>query len=988
MRRILVPLFIITALLTAQTGARYLIITHPDYVDALEPLAEWKTQKGYKAKIVTTDETGTDSTEIKAYVTNAYNTWDIQPEYLLLVGNKWQVPFPYLSYNNYGVSTDAYYGNVVGDFHNDIIPGRFWVYDTLQVQTIVSKILGYEKTPYLDDSLWFRKGVTIANEYEPGQPPSDSVYWADARYAHLLMNNAGFVHIDSFSYYRGHDHTDVMNAWNDGRSYILYRGTGMVLWEWPFMEIDVNMLTNGFKLPVIISATCATIEGIGNEWTTAGTPDEPKGAVGFFGTTTALFAAAEMRSALARGTLTSIFTDSLTTLGRAAEAGRLQYVSEFGDLLEYYSWNILGDPEMTLWTTTPQPIDVVHNTTLQTGLCTLTVYVQQSGAPVENALVCVRAKRDTTCYHYGRTNSAGATEFIDTLHVPGDTVYFTVTGQNFLPYNESVRVSYAGGPYVILNAFSLSDATGGNNDSLVNPGEDIEIPVWLKNWGDTAAYGVFAVIQKPQPDSFIVVHDTLKYFGTIAAHDSAFTSSDGYNALIADNCPDLYSATLRLTVMDTNAASWISDFGFTVHAPVLDVTDYYFDPYGRSFPAGDTGHLIVTLTNTGSYYADNVFAELICDDPYVAILHAQTAFEDIPADGGTATNDYDPFLILSDPETPNCHPVDFMFILTSGVYVDTIILTGYVGKKDFLVWDPDSNHTSGPIIKTHLDSLGYYGDYVIELPDNQLTLYKAVFICAGVYPNNHVIIDTSRAAREIEDYLLVYNGKVYLEGGDVWCGDPQSRHGYDFCPLFHIQPVSNTIGLFPSVEGCPGQFTENMYFPYHGEATLIDNIDANPGAELIFRNTRNGYGCGAAADRTTVGLSFELGGLTDTLTSTVRALVDSIMIYFDVPSSDIHERRVFANKTEPFLAINPNPAQARVRICYGGISPMERITLQIFDVSGRLVNRMDFQPYSRAREHIYWHGTDDMNRRVPQGIYFVQVRTDNFAETEKVILLR
>lgn len=975
--------------LLAQTGARYLIITHPDYVEALEPLAEWKSQKGYKAKIVTTDETGTDSTDIRAYVANAYNMWDIQPEYLLLVGHKWQIPFPYIRLSSYeGAYTDNYYTNVTGDFQNDIIPGRFWVYDTLEVRTLVTKVLGYEKTPWLVDSLWFRKGVTIANEYEPGMPASDSVYWADARYAHLLMNNADFVHIDSFSYEYGDDHMDVINAWNDGRSYILYRGNGFAVWEWPFMEITPDQMFNGFKLPVVISATCATIEGIGYEWTTAGTPDEPKGAVGFFGTTTGLMGAAEMRSALTRGTLTSIFTDSLTTLGRAAEAGRMQYYNTFGDLLEYHSWNTLGDPEMTLWTATPQAIDVTHDTVLQTGLCTLTVHVQQSGTPIEYALVCARAKRDTSYYHYGRTNSSGFVEFIDTLHIPGDTLFFTVTGRNLLPHNESVRVHYAGGPYVIMNSFSLSDENGGNNDSLVNPGEDIEIPVWLKNFGDATAFDVSAVIQELQVDQYFSLRDTVKHYGDIQPYDSACTSTDGYNVQVANNCPDLHQILLELVISDSNNTTWISDFAFMVHAPVLGVTDHYFEPYGRSFPAGDTGHLVVELINTGSYYADDVSGEIICSDSFITVLDAHASFGMIQSDSGSGTNSSDPFLVFADQETPICHPVDFMLILTSGVYVDTFILTGYIGKKDFLVWDPDSNHTSGPIVKAHLDSLRYYGDYVTEFPNNLLTLYKTVFICVGVYPNNHVIIDTSRAAQQIEDYLLVYNGKVYLEGGDVWCADPQARHGYNFCPLFGIQAVSNTIGLFPSVEGCSTTFTENMYFPYAGEATLIDNIDANAGAEVIFRNTRNAYGCGVAADRTTIGLSFELGGLTDTLSSTTRALVDSIMDYFDVPPADIQERRAFDNRVDFFIAINPNPSFGRVRICYGGMSPMEHVALQIYDISGRLVNTMNFQPYSHSSEHIYWNGTDEMNRRVPQGIYFVKVTTDAYTDTKKVIFLR
>ncbi|MCK4673765.1 hypothetical protein KAT67_07265, partial [candidate division WOR-3 bacterium] len=507
-------LFILSALSFAQeTGARYLIITHDSYYDALIPLAEWKTQRGIKAKIVRLSEIGSDSTEIKDYVTNAYNNWEIEPEYLLLVGNKYQLPFPRMMQHSAICYSDNYYTNVTGDFHNEIIPGRFWVNDTFQIKTIVAKVLGYEKNPYLEDSLWFRKGVTIVNEEEQGQPPSDSVYWADARYAHELMNSAGFVHIDSFAYSFGHNSSDVINAINDGRSYILYRGLGFNDWCWPFDGIYPDQMNNGYKLPIVISATCATIEGIGYEWQNAGTPEQPKGTVGFLGTTTGLFEAAEMRSALTIGTLESIFCDSSSTLGKAAESGRLKYYELFNDSLEYDSWNCLGDPEMTVWTTTPRHPDVTHNSMLNIGLCTVYVNVQHNSAPVESALVCVMAKQDTMFYHYGRTDAFGSFTFIDSLRLPCDSVFFTVTGRNLEPYYELIRVNFVGGVHVALNSFEISDSISGNNDSIANPGEDIEIPVWLKNWGDSTAYNVSAKIQKLEPDSFSTLNDTIKYFG-------------------------------------------------------------------------------------------------------------------------------------------------------------------------------------------------------------------------------------------------------------------------------------------------------------------------------------------------------------------------------------------------------------------------------------------------------------------------------------------
>ena len=206
---------------------RYLIITHDSYSDVIKPLAEWKTQKGYKAKIVTLSEIGgSDSVSIRNYVVNAYTNWPIKPEYLLLVGNPDQIPFPLFGETTYGYAyTDNYYTNVSGDFHNEILPGRLWVFDTIQVKTIITKILNYDKAPYIDDPLWFRKGSTVISE--DGTTHGDSVYWSDARYAHLLMNSANYIQVDSFAGSLGDSSLDVINAVNDGRSYILFRGVGV-----------------------------------------------------------------------------------------------------------------------------------------------------------------------------------------------------------------------------------------------------------------------------------------------------------------------------------------------------------------------------------------------------------------------------------------------------------------------------------------------------------------------------------------------------------------------------------------------------------------------------------------------------------------------------------------------------------------------------------------------------------------------------------------
>jgi hypothetical protein len=972
-----------------QSGARYLIITHDDYYSALQPLATWKTQKGMKAKIVTLSETGSDSTEIKSYIVHAYNTWQIRPEYLLIVGNKYQVPFPRfvhaVSLTSY---SDNYYADVEGDFHNELYHGRLWVSDTIQAKTVVAKILGYEKNPDVwSDSLWFRKGSTIVNEWEQGQPSSAALYWADARFAHQQMFDANYVHIDSFSYVLGDDSLDVLNAINEGRTYILYRGIGGGDWIWPFAGIFSWQMTNGYKMPVVLSATCATIEGIGRDWTVAGTPSQPRGVIGFFGTTTSLFMAAEMRSALCRATTECLFSDT-GSLGASAEAGRLEYYAQFNDLIEYHSWMCLGDPEMLMWTSTPSNILVGHNMYFHTGICTTTVYVQSGSAPVQGALVCAMAKLDSSFYHYGYTDYLGGIQFIDTLNIPGDSVFITVTGRNLRPYHNGRPVFFLNGPYVSLYSFRLLDSLGGNGDGIANPGEDIEMPFCLRNWGNATAIGVSAIIEKTAPSTSCTLYDTIKYFGNIAPHESVSVYPDGCNVMVDTNCPDLKGIDLRIRISDAGKTTWLSDLGFVVHSPVIAYHDYYFDEYVKYINAGDTSQLFVELLNTGSYLATSPVGRISCSDSLVAIIDSLANFVTLLPDS-FGSNASDPFVISAAANCATGYSTTITLNVAVGVYTVAYEFTIHVGQKDYLIWDPDINHSSGPLIDGLLDSLGFSGEYATAFPYGLLSLYKSLFICAGVYPENYLIIDTSQSGNEIEDYIEQTGGNVYLEGGDVWYS-PLVSHGYDFGPLFGIDPVYNSIGTFSGVTGCTGTFAQNMVFSYVGEATMIDYIDSIGGSQLLFKKTGSNYGCGVAANNRTVGFSFELSGLVDTVAPSTKAdLITAIMNYFGVPPTGVTEEQNYVSRhSTPTLFINPNPSRFGLKINLQGLTA-EKITLKIYDVSGRCVCTLaDNTALEDVQQAFFWNGLDDKARKIPAGIYFVRLQAADTDSTVKAVILR
>jgi len=91
------------------------------------------------------------------------------------------------------------------------------------------------------------------------------------------------------------------------------------------------------------------------------------------------------------------------------------------------------------------------------------------------------------------------------------------------------------------------------------------------------------------------------------------------------------------------------------------------------------------------------------------------------------------------------------------------------------------------------------------------------------------------------------------------------------------------------------------------------------------------------------------------------------------------------------LQLHPNPfchyAIIRYSIQDTGYS-IEDQTLRIYDVGGRLVK--DFGQLSDIgyQSSVKWDGTDDANRKLSGGIYFVEFKVCGYAETAKLILIK
>jgi hypothetical protein len=432
MKRLILTVLILFCIsqIYALQGAKYLIITPDNFVQAVQPLADWKTKKGVKVMVVPLSVTGNSVTQIKSYIVNAYDNWDIRPEYILLAGFGTVLPA--------SGTSDDYYADITGSYQIELSIGRLPCTTIDQCNMLVAKILGYERAPYISDTLWFRKGTTIIRE----DNPPDAYYQSDCRYIRNLMFLNGFVQTDSFISTAGNNSNDVMNAINDGRSYVIFRGTSVTNWWSPFNAVNPSNLNNGFELPVVISGSCATMSlntsGYqADRFLIAGTAQNPKGAVAYFGTTNVGSSVSLPRGIVSKGFFKAIFEENILTLGNVTKRAKYILDSISPNPTRYQEWNLLGDPELHLWTGTPRPLTVLHDTTVNTIPQTFTVNVMRAGFPVPNALVCIM--RDTTIYQYNNTDNFGNVSFNIFPHTAG-TMSVTVTAQNCIPYERNISI--------------------------------------------------------------------------------------------------------------------------------------------------------------------------------------------------------------------------------------------------------------------------------------------------------------------------------------------------------------------------------------------------------------------------------------------------------------------------------------------------------------------------------------------------------------------
>ncbi|UCG43094.1 MAG: hypothetical protein JSU73_00310, partial [candidate division WOR-3 bacterium] len=210
------------------------------------------------------------------------------------------------------------------------------------------------------------------------------------------------------------------------------------------------------------------------------------------------------------------------------------------------------------------------------------------------------AKLDTTVFAAGYTDANGQVTLTVNNLAP-DSVYITVTGHDLEPYLGAALALPSAGPYVMYLRHAVDDSSGGNNDGVINPGEEVEVETWVKNWGEEDAQSVTGRLYSNTPG--VVITDTLVVFGEVGSGDSV-CGQTGFGVKLDPGLPDEYWVSCSLVCRDELDSCWSSKFKLQAFAASPYFVGVEIDdsmgtwPNGRLDPGEDV-ELVVTVGNQG-----------------------------------------------------------------------------------------------------------------------------------------------------------------------------------------------------------------------------------------------------------------------------------------------------------------------------------------------------------------------------------------------------
>ena len=257
----------------AQAGSDIVMITHPSFANALQPLVKLRQSQGKSVSVVTVDDLydefnfGERSPQaLKDFLASASNNWKTHPQYLLLVGDASLDPRNYLGFGNQDfvptrlvdtfylkTASDEWFSDFTNTGIGAIATGRLPVRTVSDAQAVVRKITGYDGTG--NGGAWTKQALLVADTDTEGLG-----FAADTQAVkNLLPPSLTSNVVDGNLVGTVAARAQLLAAINSGQLVVNYLGHGSVeVWGNGSLlaDADAATMTNGKRLPVFLILDC------------------------------------------------------------------------------------------------------------------------------------------------------------------------------------------------------------------------------------------------------------------------------------------------------------------------------------------------------------------------------------------------------------------------------------------------------------------------------------------------------------------------------------------------------------------------------------------------------------------------------------------------------------------------------------------------------------------------------------------------------------
>ncbi len=606
------------------------ILSDTIFREALQPLIEWKRLKGFRIiEAYTADaNVGNSAASIREYMSDLYHNPPAgmaPPSYLLIAGDVEHVPVSQTS----GQVTDLYYTTFdgPGDYLPEMFHGRISVKNDSQLTHVIDKILMYEKYAFPDPSFLDRTILIAGYDVSWASVHGNGQINYAARYYFNESNGIEakvYLHPEAASL-----DAEVRQEISLGAALVNYTGHGEYYgWRDPSFRMEnIGEMENQYRFGLMIGNGCSTNQfnlTSRDCFAEAILKLENRGAIGYIGCTNdsywdedyywavgvGPFSSDPLYETTSYGYYDKLFhlgneplEDWSPSLGEMIFAGNMTVQQSTSARKKYY-WEIyqlMGDPSLVPWFTSPDQEEVIHPATL----------------PANATHLSVKA----SAYDYVAISSGGqllqaahADKFGQVyLQLPetgdSDSLVLVVTGDLRQPYIDTlVRGSTQNGYLELAGHRIANESVAG--DEMISPGERFSLDLQLLNSGDSATQP--GSLRLECADEFVVILEPETNIGAVQPGET-ITLEGAFR--IAMNGAPIDGTSFTMAVSRTDVKDRVEMYIRELnHAPILTSSGVSWDdrPYGNGNGIPDPGEQLLfswDIRNDGSYRSDSIIVQ-------------------------------------------------------------------------------------------------------------------------------------------------------------------------------------------------------------------------------------------------------------------------------------------------------------------------------------------------------------------------------------------